>query len=127
VVIPSMIWLRPSIRAPITVIGAAAKGPNPADHVPFNATVLTHWIQDANGHRVGVDQLFQQAIAGNGGTPPSPEQLNTYMAQHHYTAWVSYLPNSWFWHFQTVEASGYALLAVLLAVATVLVLRRRAV
>ena len=35
--------------------------------------------------------------------------------------------NSWFWHFQTVEASGYAVLAILLAVATVLVLRRRAV
>jgi hypothetical protein len=57
----------------------------------------------------------------------TPDQLNAYMDQQHYSQWVSYRPNGWFWHFQTVEASGYALLAILLAVATVLVLRRRAV
>ncbi len=95
--------------------------------MPFNANVVNHWIQDAAGHHVGFDQLFQQAIVGNGGTPPSPDQFNAYLAQHHYSQWVSYRPNSWFWHFQTVEASGYAILAILLAVATVLLLRRRAV
>jgi ABC-type transport system involved in multi-copper enzyme maturation permease subunit len=125
-VLPSIVWLRPQIQKPITAIGAVAKGPNPGYDVPFNATVLNHWFQDAAGHHVGFDQLFQQATAGNGGTPPAPEQFNAYLAQHQYSAWVSYRPNGWFWHFQTVEASGYAILAILLAVATVLVLRRRA-
>jgi ABC-type transport system involved in multi-copper enzyme maturation permease subunit len=127
VVVPSMLWLRPLIQKPITIIGAVAKGINPGHGVPFNATMVNHWFQDAAGHHVGFDQLFQQANAGNGATPPSLDQFNAYLAQHHYSAWVSYRPNGWFWHFQTVEASGYAILAILLAVATVLVLRRRAV
>lgn len=127
VVVPSMLWLRPLIQKPITVVGAVAKGIVPDQHVPFNAAVVNHWFQDAAGHHVGFDQLYQQAIIGNGGTPPSPDQFNAYLAQHHYSQWVSYRPDGWFWHFQTVEASGYAILAIVLAVATVLVLRRRAV
>jgi hypothetical protein len=126
VVVPSILRLRPLIHKPHTAIGAVAKGPNPGHDVPFNATVINHWFQDAAGRHVGFDQLFQQASAGTG-PPPSPDQFNTYLAQHHYSAWVSYRPNDWFWHFQTVEASGYAILAVLLAVATVVALRRRAV
>ncbi|MGF7237097.1 MAG: ABC transporter permease [Frankia sp.] len=127
VVVPSMLWLRPPIREPITTIGAVAKGSSPGHHVPFNDTIVNHWTQDAAGHHIGFDQLFQQAIVDNGGSPPSPDQLNAYLTQHHYSQWVSYRPNGWFWHFQTVEASGYTILAILLAVATVLVLRRRAV
>jgi ABC-type transport system involved in multi-copper enzyme maturation permease subunit len=127
VVVPSMVWLRPLIQNPITVIGHPAKGTIASSHVPFNATVVNHWFQDAAGHHVGFDQLFQQAIVGNGGTLPSPDQFNAYLAQHRYSEWVSYRPNGWFWHFQTVEASGYAILVILLAVATVLVVRRRAV
>jgi hypothetical protein len=126
IVVPATVWLRPLIQKPITVIGAVAKGPVPSS-VPLNATVVNQGLQDAAGHHVGFDQLFQQATAGNGGTPPSPDQFNAYVPQHHYSQWVSYRPNDWFWHFQTLEASGYALLAILLAVATVLVLRRRAV
>jgi hypothetical protein len=127
VVVPSMVWLRPLIQKPITTIGHPGKGTIASSHVPFNATVVNHWYQDAAGHHVGYDQLFQQAIVANHRTLPTPDQYHAYLAQHHYTQWVSYQPNTWFWHFQTVEASGYAILAVLLAVATVLLLRRRAV
>jgi ABC-type transport system involved in multi-copper enzyme maturation permease subunit len=127
VVVPSMLWLRPLIQKPITVVGSVAKRSVPGHHVPFNASVVNHWFQDAAGHHVSFDQLYQQAIVGNDGTLPTPGQFNAYLAQHHDTQWVSYRPNGWFWHFQTVEASGYAILAILLAVAAVLVLRRRAV
>ncbi len=125
--VASMVWLRPLIRQPITVIGQVAKGGNAGHNVPFNATIISHWYQDAAGHHVGFDQLFQQAVASNGGNLPSPDQLNTYLAQQHVSGRVSYLPNNWFWHFQTVETAGYTILAVILALATVLVLRRRAV
>jgi ABC-type transport system involved in multi-copper enzyme maturation permease subunit len=127
VVLSSMIWLRPLIEKPITVIGAVAKGISPGQNVPFNATIVSHWFQNAAGHHVGFDQLDQQAIIANHGTPPTPDQFNAYTTQHHYSQWVSYRPNSWFWHFQTVEAAGYAILAILLALATVLIVRRRAV
>ena len=68
--------------------------------MPFNATVVSHWFQDAAGHHVNFDQLFQQAIVANRGNPLSPDQFNAYLAQHHYSEWVSYRPNGWFWHFQ---------------------------
>ena len=126
VVVSSMLWLRPLIEKPITTVGAVAKGVSPGHGVPLNATVISHWLQDPAGRHVGFDDLFQQATLSNGGNPPSPGQYNAYLAQHHISAWVSYRPNNWFWHFQTVEASGYVILAVLLAVATVLILRRRA-
>ena len=127
VALPSTIYLRPLIQSPITTIGHPGKGAISSSHVPFNANVITNWIQDAAGHHVSFEQLFQQAIVGNGGTLPSPDQFDAYLAQHHYSQWVSFQPNGWFWHFQTVEASGYAILAIVLAVATVLVIRRRAV
>ena len=127
VVVPSMLWLRPLIEKPIIIIGSVAKRTTPGHHVPVNSTVINNWFQDASGHHVSFDQLFPQAIVANGGKVPSSNQFNAYVAQHHYSGWVSYRPDVWFWHFQTVEASGYAILAILLAAATVLVLRRRAV
>jgi hypothetical protein len=127
VVWSSVTYLRPLIRQPITVEGVQAKGPfSGSGNVPFNAETIDHWIQDAVGQHVGFDQVFGQAIAANKGAPPSPEQLAAYLAQQHYSQWLSYRPNSWFWHFQVDEASGYAILAVLLATATVLLVRRRA-
>jgi hypothetical protein len=127
VVVPSMIYLRPLIQKPIVTLGHPGKGAIVSSHVPFNATVVSNWIQDPAGHHQDFDHLFQQAIVDNRGSIPSPEQFNAWMTQHHYAQWVSFRPNGWFWHFQTVEASGYAIVAVLLAVATVLILRKRAV
>jgi hypothetical protein len=41
------------------------------------------------------------------------------MARHRYSEWASYQPNSRFWHFQTIEAASYVVLALLLAAATI--------
>jgi ABC-type transport system involved in multi-copper enzyme maturation permease subunit len=126
VVLSSLIYLRPLIRGPVTVLGAPGKGPV-SGTVPFNADVVSYWTQDASGHHVSDQQLFGQATATNGGSFPTQQQYQAYLTQHHYTQWISYRPNDWFWHFQILEASGYALAAVLLAAATVLLLRRRTV
>lgn len=128
VVFSSLIYLRPVIRQPITVLGSLGKGTvSGTGGVPLNADVVAQWIQDAAGNHVSRDQLFGLATAANGGASPTPQQYDAYMAQHHYSQWISYRPNSWFWHFQILEGAGFAILAVLLAVATVLILRRRAV
>ena len=127
VALSSTIYLRPLIQKPITTIGHPGKGAIASSHVPFNANVISNWIQNPAGHHASLDQLFQQAIAGNGGAIPSPDQFQAYLTTHNDSQWVSYQPNGWFWHFQTIEASGYAVLAILLAVATVLIVRRRAV
>jgi hypothetical protein len=85
VALPSMIYLRPLIQKPISTIGHPAKGTIAGSHVPFNANVIHNWIQNPAGHHVSFDQLFQQAIAGNGGIIPSPDQFNAWMTQHHYS------------------------------------------
>ena len=126
VVIPSITWLRPLIRKPITTIGHPGKGAIAASHMPYNANVIHTWLQNAAGHHVSFDQVQQQVIAAYRGTPPPLDQFNAWMAEHHISEWVSYQPNKWFWHYQTIEATGYLVLAVLLALATVLILRRRA-
>lgn len=122
----SITYLRPAIRQPVTTLGQQAKGPISGHGVPFNADVIHNWIQNAAGHHLPYDQVISQALAAYKGTLPPPDQLNRWMAQQHYSQWVSYLPNNWFWHFQAIEATGYAILAVLLAAITVLALRRRA-
>ena len=127
VVVPSSTWLRPLIRQPITAMGHPGKGVIAASHVPFNANVIHNWVQNAAGHHVSFELIEQQVIAANRGTPPPLDQFNAWMTQHHISQWVSYQPNNWFWHYQTIEATGYAALAVLLAVATVVILRRRAI
>ena len=128
VVLSSLSWLRPLIRPPVMAMGALAKGPNGGSgSIPLNADVVSRWIQDAAGHHLDDQQLFVQATVANGGTSPSPQQYHAYLMLHHYSQWVSYRPNNWFWHYQLLEASGYTILAVLLAVATVVLLRRRTV
>jgi len=127
VVVSTITWLRPLIRPPITTLGHPGKGAIASRGVPFNANVIHAWLQNAAGHHVSFDQIQQQVIASNHGTPPPLDQFNAWMNQHHISQWVSYQPDNWFWHYQTIEATGYAVLATLLAVATVLMLRRRAV
>lgn len=122
----SVTYLRPLIRRPVTVMGALAKGPNSGSgSITLNADVVSHWTQDAAGQHLDDQQLFDQATVANGGTSPSPQQFHAYLTQHHYSQWASYRPNDWFWHYQILEASGYTILALLLAVATVLLVRRR--
>ena len=121
----SLSYLRPAIRQPITIIGSQPKGQSVARGALMNANVLSHWFEDASGQHVSYDQLVGQAIAANGGTPPTQSGLNTFLAQNHITQWLSYWPNSWFWHFQTVEALGYTIMALILAGVTALLVRRR--
>lgn len=123
----STTYLRPLIRQPITTLGRQGKGALASTgNIPVNADVVNDWVQDAAGHHISFDQVEYGAITATRGTPPTPAQFDAYMTQHHYSQWVSYRPNNWFWHFQTIEATGYAILALLLATTTVLNLRRRA-
>lgn len=55
------------------------------------------------------------------GTADSGESLDRWLVQHHYTQWVKYEPATRFWHFQTIGAAVYAVVALALCAATVLV------
>jgi hypothetical protein len=56
----------------------------------------------------------------------SDETLTAWLNRHGYSSWVSYQPDSRFWHFQAIEAGAYTILALLLAAATIWFVRRRA-
>lgn len=116
-VLPSVIYLRPLIQPPITARGQA----------PETSWVVDQWIQEPSGRRTTLADVIQQII----GTHPhagkvSPQTINHWLSQHHYTQWFTYQPDLRFWHFQLTEASAYTLIALLLAILTVIWLRRRA-
>lgn len=113
---PSVVYLRPLIQAPITA-------PDGSKAVTRTAWINKTWIQDAAGHHLNQSQVFEQARASGS---DSPDKFQAWLNEHHYTNWVSYQPESRFWHFQIVEASAYVTLALLLGGATVWWLHRRA-
>jgi len=49
-----------------------------------------------------------------------------WLAQHGYTWWATYQPESRFWHFQLIEGSWLLALSLILIIATIWLVRRRA-
>ena len=64
--------------------------------------------------------MFQKGVTATG------SELPARLARHGYTEWISYQPESRFWHFQLIEGGWLLALALLLGVATVWLARRRA-
>jgi ABC-2 family transporter protein len=113
---PSVLWLRPLIQKPVSA-------PEDSNLVTANGWVVKGWIQDASGRHVSPAQLLK--LPGSG-LSDSPQSLRVWMAAHHYTFWVSFQPDSRFWHFQVIESSCYLALALALAATAVWWVRRRA-
>lgn len=116
VVVPSVLFLRPLIEAPVVA-------PEASNALADTSWVIKSWFQDAAGERVSASELLAQARASGLSTRAD---FDSWLAQHHFTSWVSFQPEGRFWRFQLIEASGYVLLALVLAAATVWWVRRRA-
>jgi hypothetical protein len=115
VAVPSVLWLRPHIQKPVIV-------PAGSNLITSGGWVIHNWVQDPAGHHIARAQLLQAARAAGAN---SVDAFNTWMAQHDYTNWVSYQPDSRFWHFQSIEGAAYLVLAVLLGAATIWWIRHR--
>jgi hypothetical protein len=109
VVVPSVLWLRPLIQQPVAA-------PANSNLVTNGGWVVHNWIQDPTGRHLGRLQLLQAARAAGANTS---DAFNSWLAQHHYVNWVSYQPDSRFWHFQTIEAAAYLIVTLLLGAATI--------
>jgi hypothetical protein len=115
IVVPSVLWLRPLIWRPVIA-------PASSSLITRNGWVIHDWIQDPTGRHIGNTQLLEAARAAG---VDSNGAFNTWMAQHHLTNWVSYQPDSRFWHFQSIEGGAFLVLAMLLAAATIWWVRHR--
>lgn len=116
VVVPSVIYLRPLIAAPVTV-------PATSSRVDVSTIwVIDDWYQNGAGHRLSARGAESLVLQGTGG---QRVDMNQWLAQHGWTEWVSFQPNGRFWHFQFIETACYAVLAALLGWATLWWVRRR--
>lgn len=113
---PSVVYLRPLIQPPVRV-------PETANPITTGGWVTGSWIQDRAGHHLDPTTLLERARADRITTSA---QFDTWLRQHHYRTWVSYQPEDRFWHFQTIEAGAYLILAIILAAAATWWVRRRA-
>ncbi|HKC28740.1 MAG TPA: ABC transporter permease subunit [Jatrophihabitans sp.] len=115
VVWPTVVFVRPLIEKPIST-------PENASFITKGGWVVSSWTQDAAGHHLDEGLLLTRARAAGVGTS---DQFRAWMSRHHYASWVSYQPESRFWHFQTVEAGVYVAVALMLAALTVSWVRQR--
>jgi hypothetical protein len=93
---------------------------------PGNSWVVGQWWRGPNGHPVSgttIRNLVQQHV-GAGGT--NVGGAYRWLAQHGYSQWSSYQPQARFWHFQLIEGGWLLALSLILIVATVWLVRRRA-
>jgi len=112
--IGTAVAIRQHYQAPLKTTG------NP----PNDAWVLGSYATGPHG-QLSVNQLYQQAPASVLNSH-DPNAFTNWLAQHHYTLWTSYEPASRFWHFQLIEGGWLLALSVLLLVAAVWMVRRRA-
>jgi hypothetical protein len=78
-----------------------------------SAVVFDTWLTGPDGHRITVNDFFQQTA-----NVPA-DQIDTWLTAHHYASWATYQPASRFWIFQSLEAALLVGLALLFATATI--------
>jgi hypothetical protein len=122
-------FLRRHYMAPLLNRGTGAPGRGTSP-----AWVLSQWWTGPNGRPVPFNKLIQLTQdAPKGPTKQvGPDSFQTvvdpfhWLAQRGYTEWTSYQPASRYWHFQFIEGGWLLVLSLLLIVATIWLVHRRA-
>ena len=115
------LFLRKHYQAPLVVKGASPSNTNP----PW---VFGQWYTGPNGAVVS-QHTVRNVAAHAPASVQNSHNLNAvtaYLAQHHYTQWWVYHPESRYWHFQFIEGGWLLALSLILLAATVWLVRRRA-
>jgi hypothetical protein len=90
-----------------------------------SAWTLGSWYTGRSGQTVP-GYIVNTACPGPGPGNSTPGAPLSCLPQHGYSQWWSYQPASRYWPFQGIESGGLLLLAILLAAATIWLVRRRA-
>ncbi len=113
-------FLRWRYQAAITV-KALGHG---AATVPARAWIHVRWSGPGGGP-VNMSALHALLFQPKGATATT-SALQARLARSGYTEWISYQPESRFWHFQLIEGGWLLALALLLGAATIWLVRHRA-
>ena len=87
----------------------------PVAGVRSGSWIVDGWVRNRNGHRMtdpAIDRLW------------SSEKPQAWLASQHATAWIRYQPGGHFWALQGLETGVLLALALALAAATVVLIRR---
>lgn len=112
----TFVSLRSHFLTPRTVVDAMAPGNNP--------WVFAEKWTAPDGHVLNSGEIYtlRNAASATG----HAQDMFAYLAQRGYSYKATYFPQSRFWAFQTIEASSLAALSLLLLIAAVWLVRRRA-
>jgi ABC-type transport system involved in multi-copper enzyme maturation permease subunit len=112
----TFVSLRSHFLTPRTVVDTMAPGSNP--------WVFAQKWTAPDGHVLNTAEIdtLQNTTSAAGHT----QDMFAYLAHQGYSYKATYFPQRRFWTFQTIEASSLAILSLLLLIAAVLLVRRRA-
>jgi hypothetical protein len=116
----TVLFLRKHYQTPLVIKGSPSYN-NP----PW---VVGQWYIGPNGAPVSQQTLRNVMVHAPASVRNSlnPNAATAYLSAHHYTQWSAYQPESRFWHFQLIEGGWLLALSLILIVATVWLVRRRA-
>ena len=112
-------WLRPHLFT-IGPVVRPQSWVSPSNGLSFADNVLDNWFTGPGGHRVAMDSVLRRI----------PQNLNftsvdRWLAQNHYTYWISYQPAGRVWIFQLAWAAILLTVAAACVLAAAWLLRRR--
>jgi hypothetical protein len=111
--------------------GGISVGPLNGDAIygfgPAGSWLVRGWITGPGGHELGATAAndLQTRMSAAMTKPGSKTDAAAWLSAHHYVYWLSYQPAGRFWSFQAIAAAVLVGLAIVSALTTVWLIRRR--
>jgi hypothetical protein len=108
-------------------LGPLAAHAAPAGWGPAGSWFVRGWITGPGGHELSTTAVYNLQSRMNAAMVKSGKKTSetAWLSAHHYVQWLSYQPAGCFWYFQAVAGAVLVGLAVVFALMTVWLVRRR--
>jgi hypothetical protein len=108
-------------------LGPLAAHAAPTGWGPAGSWFVRGWITGPGGHELSLaatDNLQRRMYAAMAKSGKKTSET-AWLSAHHYAQWLSYQPAGRFWYFQAITAAVLVALAIVFALTTVWLIRRR--
>jgi hypothetical protein len=94
---------------------------------PAGSWFVRDWITGPGGHELSATAVYNLESRMNAAMAKSGKKAGgtAWLSAHHYVQWLSYQPAGRFWYFQVIAAAVLVALAIVSALTTVWLIRRR--